>query len=441
MRGKTYFVCFVDILFSILLHLSGLTTVSLYLSIGLSTILVANSLKTAIRANGIFQPIVIFNIFIAGFFIVRPINILLVRNLSEMSYFEYYFMLFGNRQISELPFSEASLIGVIGIWVTNYCYSRIALRNRNCTQKRFKQVLEYRKSVNRACYAYLAVAALIWLLYLYRSFVQQGKISIFYILWVYILTVILSIHILNNGKFTKTALVCLVVSCVSLALLGNRQLVISLLLCVLATYVTIQENTNVKPKKIFWTVALIGIVGVVLIAWYASAKHDAEFRFDGIMDEFIGEFGMYDMLVLSIDHKIRFSDPYLFGYNYLCLFNWLIPGVNIEFFDFRLVQIVYEGFLGGGIPISILGSFYYNFGYIGLVLGSAFFGRLMAGVYFRNLKKGSAEAFIYNIIFLTFIYDVTRVGDIGRELVNYFVLWGILKIAMVFIPKRFAYVD
>lgn len=440
-QGKVYLSCFMGILFSILFHLSGLVTVSLYLSIGLSAVLIAYSLKSAIQANGIFQPIVIFNIFVAGFFIVRPIHILLGQELSNFSYFRYYFIQYGSRRFADMPFSEASLIGVIGIWVTNYCYSMIAKRNSGCTQRQFKQVLKYRKQVNQMCYAYLAVAFLIWLLYLYRSFVQHGKITIVYILWVYILTVILNIHILNNGKLTKTALLCILISCMSLALLGNRQLIISLLLCVFATYVTIKENTNVSLRKILKSVIVLGIVGAIMVAWYASIKQKAQFSLDNVLDELIGEFGMYDMLVLSIDHKMRFADPYLFGYNYLCLFNWLIPGVNIEFFDFRLVQIVFGGLLGGGIPISILGSFYYNFGYIGLVSGSALFGFLMAGTYFRNLKKGTAEAFLHNIIFLTFTYDVVRVGDIGRELINYLVLWGILKIAMAFIPKRFAYID
>jgi len=440
-NGKTYIVSFLGILFSILFHLSGLRAVSLYVSLALSVLLIIHGSKDAIKANGIFQPIVICNIFAAGFFVLRPIQLLITQNLSEFSYFKYYFMLYGNRIISELPFSEASLIGVIGIWVTNVCYYYIAGRNRGCTQKQFKQVLEYRQRVNEMCYAYIAVASLIWLLFLYNAIILHGTATIIHILWVYILTVVLSVHILNNGKLTKLSVICFVISCVSLAFLGNRQIIISLLLCVFATYVTIKENTNVKMQKILKIVAVVGIAAAVLVAWYASFKQEADLEIGGVADEVIGEFGMYDMLVLSLDHKIRCSDPFLYGYNYLCLFNWLIPGVDIDFFDFRLVQIVYEGFLGGGIPISIFGSFYYNFGYIGLVIGSALFGLLMASVYFRNLKKSTAEAFLHNIIFLTFIYDVTRVGDIGRELINYFVLWGILKIAMAFVPKRFAYVD
>ena len=104
-------------------------------------------------------------------------------------------------------------------------------------------------------------------------------------------------------------------------------------------------------------------------------------------------------------------------------------------FDHLLVQDVFRGMIGGGIPVSVVGTLYMNFGYIGLIVLSFVLGRCFSVVYIYNRNKVSFEGDLQNIVFLTLVYDLTRVGDFSKEFVVFLILFLCLKIAFLFINR------
>ena len=275
-----------------------------------------------------------------------------------------------------------------------------------------------------------------WLLYIYRAFVQGGVVSTIYVIWVYILTISLPIYIVYSKKINLLAIFILCISIVSLVSLGNRQLIVSLLLCVIVAQ--IQFNTN-SVKKIGKTICILGVSAVVValvIVWFASVRYQRDFSFNSVIDELFKEFSMFDMLVVSLDAQESGMIPkYYLGRNFLNIFSFFIPSIDVLPFDHLLVQDVFRGVIGGGVPVSAVGSLYMNFGYIGMIVLSFVLGRCFSAVYVYCRNKASFEGDLQNVIFLTLVYDLTRVGDFTKEFVVFLIMFLCLKIAFFFINR------
>lgn len=415
--------------------ISGITEmISCFISIAMITVITAISLYNAWKHNDVFQPITIINIMLFFIFVLRPIQILLMESLKQASYFRYYFLLYGEHSISELPFAEALLIGLMGIIGVNSGYlitrqktkfNKLKVSSYKLNERRIKNAKEW---IN----VYVCFATLILMFYIYKSFSggNQVTFSTIDILWIYIFCVSVLLEQIIKEKISFKIWMILLVSILAFSVLGNRQHIINLLLCVFIPY-SYMNKKSINKKTIF-----LGITMVFVIVWYGSLRRGNEFTINTMLEYFLGEFSMFDMLVLGLDHKIAYNDGFYYGYNYLCFLNYIIPSLEIEFFDFRHVQDVFNGLIGGGIPSSIIGSLYFNFSYIGTIVGSFLMGIFVGDRYNKYIKMNTSLSIAYYSIFLTFIYDVTRVGDIGREIINYFILFGCFKIALLFIDNK-----
>lgn len=123
-----------------------------------------------------------------------------------------------------------------------------------------------------------------------------------------------------------------------------------------------------------------------------------------------------DMHRCMVETRYHGKISLFYGYNFLTVITTVIPGIKIAQFDHELTRIVFNGLFNGGIPVTIFGSLYFNFSYLGVVVGSFILGSVFR--YMRNkcTKKISVKGIMYYSIFTTFAYDIIRVGDVGREM-------------------------
>ena len=410
------------------------------LSIAIGCYIFVNSTKKLRSSGDIFQPLMICNVFLMLFFVLRPIWLLVnIDELHSYSNFRYYEMTAGAKEYFAYPVAKAEFIGILGMYFINVGYFS-NFRLQKLPPFKSTEAVPVRRGGSRAtkltCWFLFGAAAFFWLLYIYRGFIQGGTISMIYVIWVYILTVSIPIYIAHKGRINFAVMAILAISIVSLVALGNRQLIISLLLCVVVTQ--IQLNTNVKKHfmKTLLLLCLIGVGMAAVVVWFASVRYNYDLTLNRGIEAIFGEFGMYDMLVVSLDAELKGMVPRYYGFYYLTFFSFFIPTINIPPFDHQLVQDVFGGLLGGGIPVSVVGSLYINFGYVGLIVLSFVLGRIFSSVYCNNRSKGTLLGDIQNIVLLTFVYDLTRVGDFGREAINYGIMYLCLRIAFIFITRE-----
>ncbi len=440
-KASSMFIALLMVINALLMTLPGqLQLISMCLSIAIGCYIFVLSLKNVYSSGDIFQPILICNVFLALFFILRPIWLLLsADSLGTLGFFKYYEIAWGRKEFFEYPVAKAEFIGVLGMFFINQGYfTNLRLKNI----KPFKGTLDNtlkcddRSSIDGACWFLLGGAFLFWLLYMYRGFVQGGSMSMIYVIWVYILTVTLPIYIAHKGKIDLFTVIILGISIISLVTLGNRQLIVSLLLCVAVSQIQFNTNSTKRFGKTALMLCAVAVGLAFVVVWFASVRYDRNLSINTAIDSLFGEFAMYDMLVVSLDAELAGFVPRYFGYNFLDFFSYFVPSIDILPFDHQLVQDVFRGVIGGGVPASAVGSLYINFGYIGLVVLSFVLGRCFSAVYVNNRKKETLLGDLQNIIFLTFVYDLTRVGGFGREFVNYIVMYLCLKIAFLFISRK-----
>ncbi|UKO94022.1 oligosaccharide repeat unit polymerase family protein [Gordonia amicalis] len=129
---------------------------------------------------------------------------------------------------------------------------------------------------------------------------------------------------------------------------------------------------------------------------------------------------------------VPYSMPYQHGKSFIWNFLALVPGSSLEPFDFKLKQAAGQGFAGGGLPPTLVGEFYVNFGTAGIFVGMMVIGLLAA--IFHAVARGTTSyiLLIVGLIGSYYIFVSVR-GGIGN--VTLTVTWLILSTLLV---SRFA---
>lgn len=177
----------------------------------------------------------------------------------------------------------------------------------------------------------------------------------------------------------------------------------------------------------------MALVAAVVILVFGNVRRGvgAVLIQESLFEGFLGEFCMFDMLLVSLKYCKDNAVGLFWGFNYLSIFTVPIPGVDIQQFDHMFTGILFKERFRGGIPTSLFGSLYFNFSYIGVCLGTVLFGTLLSFIQ-RKLQLLSNYASIgYYSIFATFVYDLIRVGDIGRE------AWSLITFLLIYVVFQF----
>ncbi|TWD92373.1 oligosaccharide repeat unit polymerase [Neobacillus bataviensis] len=224
------------------------------------------------------------------------------------------------------------------------------------------------------------------------------------------------VYFSRSNKFLKS-FAFLLFGCLMLASTGWRNTSIALI------FVSLTIFHYKKPIKLSRLI-IAGIVIIVLIAvsgLFRIASSDLTgYKLMGMMESgnYVGAFFSYlynypvvftDNLMLVINH---FSDSasLLHGKSLFWNFGILMPGSSYPAFDFYLKDLLRVGFAGGGLPPTIIGDLYLNFGLIGIIFGMMIVGGLWSFLYYKLLNNKDNLIGVASVIVLYYLSVSIRGG-------------------------------
>lgn len=116
------------------------------------------------------------------------------------------------------------------------------------------------------------------------------------------------------------------------------------------------------------------------------------------------------------------------GETFIWNFINLLPGEEREPFDFVLKQAAGQTFAGGGLPPTLIGEWYINFGWVGIAVGMILFGGVVALAHATALKTSSFPTLIVAVIVANYSFIAVR-GGIGNIVLT--VVWLSVATAIV----------
>ncbi len=422
---QSFLIAFCALLFMAVNNDNSLTLAIIYLIV--SFLIILNSILRFYRTKNLLSFVCIADIFVGCIFILRPIQLFLLKDIqSDFLLLNVSNYVNGSTNLADLPVAKAGFIGLLGIFGLNFFvpYQKIIKVEKHNKQSWY---MKDSLSLNQrsTLVAFMAISLVSAAIFFTKVKLNYG-IHIYDMLWIFLFSCICIYYISNVHKMTATVYFILACAIVISSLTTSRQYIVNLLLCVIIPLYFVGKST----KKTSLRVILLSIILLIIVLIFVKIRVNGQTILgvsykSSIMDEF----SMYEMLLLSLNYFKDHNIGLLYGYNYLTIFTMVIPGVNIEHFDHMLTRLVFSGTLGGGNPVSLFGSLYFNFSYFGVLAGSLLFARLLYIIQNKLSTRlaQSYDAIGYYTIFNTFVYDIIRVGDLGRE------LWTFLTLLFVFI--------
>lgn len=167
-------------------------------------------------------------------------------------------------------------------------------------------------------------------------------------------------------------------------------------------------------------VVLVGILGVIRNVLSGNDN-------TSILKTIFTLFGNGSINIHYILEHFPEKTNFQFGYTFLINFIMLLPGPNIDF-TIWLKNILGETFEGGGLTPTLLGEFYINFGYIGIVLGFILLGFLVNWLEQKYQKGKNA----YYVAFLVWCLLSSVRGGFSNTEIN-FILFSCVYVVLVII--------
>ena len=348
-----------------------------------------------------------------------------------------YNRLGGNLSFEDLPILQASYIGFLGILFMNMFYYGIKVPLNKAQLSSFGESENYNNEKALNSKQFLAILVIMFPVllsmssFVIKQVVYKMAIRMIDIVWLYILCALIIYLIAFKKKPTVFIYILIAVSALLLGIASKRMYIVNLIICFIVPLYYLGKNRKKNIKRVIMMIFLL----FALVIIYGSIRAGRIGATQGtVVEQLLDEFCMYDMLLVSIRHCSENGIGLFWGYNFLTVLTTIIPSIKISQFDHELTKIVFNGLFNGGIPVTIFGSLYLNFSYIGVILGSALLGFLFR--YFRNkcTKVIRIKGVMYYTIFTTFAYDVIRVGDIGREIWTCIIMILVAKIFMFIVP-------
>jgi len=221
---------------------------------------------------------------------------------------------------------------------------------------------------------------------------------------------------LRNDDFKKV-IIPLIFGCLMLLSTGWRNTSIALIFVAITIY---HYKKHIKLR----TLILAGICLVILIAvsgLFRIYSSDLQsYKLMNMMNsgDYIGAFFSYlynypvvftNNLTLVLNYFPEFSNL-LHGKSLFWNFGILLPGSTYQAFDFYLKDLLHVGFAGGGLPPTIIGDLYLNFGLLGVFLGMMLFGALWSYMYFKFITNKNNLIGLTSVIVLYYLSVSIRGG-------------------------------
>ena len=390
-----------------------------------TALVVINVLITSYKNGLLIGFFSIANAFIALIFVARPIFLLLSESIEQYGNFRRYFLYYGYLSYVEMPWAQAALIGTIGTICLNipFLYYRNQGKLAFADQLEYPDKISFDRNTTLGLFFFLVVGFASASLYGIKV-LRSSSLHIYDLIWIFVFSCVFIYTITRRRKAGLYIYIIIALSMFLLSFRGRRQYAVNMLLC----YICALYFAGKNRKRTLFRVGIMIIVAFIVVFVYGNVRRTLrgasiqESFFNGI----IGEFTMFDMLLVCLKYKTTKELGLFWGYNYLSIFTIPIPGISVQAFDHRLTEIVFQGRFNGGIPTSIFGSLFFNFSYIGVFLGSAILGKTLAKLQQKLANIKDYDSIGYYCIFSTFVYDIVRVGDIGRE------TWSLISFLIVY---------
>lgn len=126
----------------------------------------------------------------------------------------------------------------------------------------------------------------------------------------------------------------------------------------------------------------------------------------------------------TVPNRLDFQGGATFVWNFLAL----NPDSNLEPFDFVLKTASGQGFEGGGLPATLIGEWYVNFGTVGIVIGMMLIGFIASFAHKMLLSSTSFGSRLIAILGVYYLFVAVR-GGLGNVLLTF--TWLALTIAIL----------
>lgn len=220
-----------------------------------------------------------------------------------------------------------------------------------------------------------------------------------------------------------------------MSLSGSRKFAVFAVLAIALSYLWVYRDKGLSAKKILVT-AVIGVL--VLNLLYVIREHRTEletilpsyfdslssFNFLGLLGEVFAETGLTFYSVVGIIVTVPSVFPFELGGTFLrSLFSFLPIGWLMgDFFQEAASTQVVNVYTGLPVGASMIGDFYWNWGFIGGVLASFVFGMALSIVTKRLLGKRSTVPVYFSVLFIVLVGVRAGIFEIYRPLVMIVVL-------------------
>ena len=246
--------------------------------------------------------------------------------------------------------------------------------------------------------------------------------------------------IVASGTIRRRASFCLTLaSCAYyiavMTLSGSRKFAIFAIIALSLNYLWIYRNDGLSVKKIALT--LLGAV-LVLNLLYVIREYRtdlltiipnyfeslATFNFLNLLGEVFAETGLTFYSVVGIMATVPSVFPYELGATlFRSLFSFLPIGWLMgDFFTGAASTQVINTYTGLPVGASLIGDFYWNWGFAGGVIASLLFGVILSAVSARLATRASSVPVYFSVLFIVLVGVRAGLFEIYRPLVMVIVL-------------------
>ncbi len=182
-----------------------------------------------------------------------------------------------------------------------------------------------------------------------------------------------------------------------------------------------------------WHVALLLSVFVVLISAYGLFRYQGTIVWDtvAIVRHLLFEVSVVPVGLVTIVDKFPSEIDFFYGRGMLLGFLALAPGKQVVLGPL-LKELLGLDYVGGGFSPSVLGSFYLEFGWPGIVGGMFLWGVLLTFL-FQRLRRRPAE---YTVLFYSFVLVYSLVAIRTGLLKDIFAVWFLVVLSIVHLYCR-----
>ncbi|MDN3549758.1 O-antigen polymerase [Mucilaginibacter aquaedulcis] len=191
---------------------------------------------------------------------------------------------------------------------------------------------------------------------------------------------LLAIYTFFFRKEKKTLLIFFLAIGLAMTGTGSRRYLLWL-----ALYVFISRHylySSISNK----TMAVFSSIGLLFVNLFEMFRNPDSLTTTDLSTTFLFRFVLYISNLEKVFTAFIKSDNFEYGSTFFMDILTILPGKQVDYQSW-LKNITHLEFEGFGIPPTIMGDMYINFGYVGIVVGCVLFGFIIRSIYNQYILK------------------------------------------------------